>query len=207
MCSPKVEGAAASGWHLHQSLVDGKSGKNLFMPKKQGELTPLASNWIAGLLSHAAECCLLTTPTINGYNRYQQFLMAPDRIQWGVDNRGAMIRGLMQPGDKASRLENRVAETAANPYYFFASQIFSGLAGIEGGMIAPSPVETPYNSEGEVLPKSMIEAVEAFENGTLLKAQISAKFIDYLSQIKRAEWLRYSAADSDWEQKEYFDLF
>jgi len=207
MCQPKIDGAAASGWHLHQSLVDRSSGENVFMPKKKGELTPIADNWIAGLLKFAAESCLLTTPTINGYKRYQQFRMAPDRIQWGVDNRGSMIRGLMLPGDKASRIENRVAETAANPYFFFASQIYCGLAGIEGDLKAPPPVETPYNSDSDILPKSLIEAIVAFEQSELFHKEIGPNFVDYLSHIKRAEWDRYLMTVSQWEQKEYFDLF
>ena len=58
-------------------------------------LSPTASSWIAGLLEHAAESCLLSTPTVNGYKRYQPFLLAPDRVQWARDNKGAMIRALM----------------------------------------------------------------------------------------------------------------
>ena len=38
MCRPKLKGDIASGWHLHQSLVDAASGDNLFMPEGAGEL-------------------------------------------------------------------------------------------------------------------------------------------------------------------------
>jgi glutamine synthetase len=69
-----------------------------------------------------------------------------------------MIRGLMAPGDPASRIENRVAETTANPYYFFASQILGGLDGIERGLRAPDPVETPYDSAAPRLPDSLLAA-------------------------------------------------
>jgi glutamine synthetase len=207
MCRPKVENGAASGWHLHQSLVDPASGDNLLVPEQPGSLTPLASQWIAGLLAHAAESCLLTTPTVNGYKRYQPYQLAPDRIQWGLDNRGAMIRGLMQPGDPASRIENRVAETTANPYYFFASQIVSGLGGIEASLDAPPAVETPYAGDAASLPKSMIAAVEAFEQSALFRAHLGDDFVDYLVRIKRAEWERYLMTVSEWEQAEYFSLY
>ncbi|MEE9314650.1 MAG: glutamine synthetase family protein [Rhizobiaceae bacterium] len=207
MCRPRVEKAASNGWHLHQSILDAKSGKNLFMPNKAGELTPLANNWIAGLLKYAKESCLLTTPTVNGYKRYQQFQMAPDRIQWGIDNRGSMVRGLMKPKDEASRIENRVADTTANPYYFFASQILAGLAGVEGDLKAPPPVETPYDGGQEALPKSLIEAVDAFEKSKLFRRELGDDFVDYLTHIKRAEWERYLMTVSEWEQQEYFHLF
>ena len=130
MCRPKVAHAAASGWHLHQSIIDLETGKNMFTPESD-DLTDFAKGLIAGLLAHAAETCLLTTPTVNGYKRYQPFQLAPDRIQCGHDNKGAMLRALMRPGDQAARIENRVAEPAANPYFFFASQILGGLSGIE----------------------------------------------------------------------------
>lgn len=207
MCRPKVENGVASGWHLHQSLVGRDSGENLFMSQTTDGPTQIAGQWIAGLLTHARESCILTTPTVNGYKRYQPFQLAPDRIQWGEDNRGAMIRALMKPGDPASRIENRVAETAANPYYFFTSQIVSGLAGIRSSMTPPAPVETPYSSDATALPKSMIAAVEAFEKSTLYRTELGDEFVNYLTCIKRAEWDRYLMTVSEWEQAEYFSLY
>jgi glutamine synthetase len=207
MCRPKIENGAASGWHLHQSLVDARTGENLMMPDAEGALTPRAGQWIAGLLEHAAASCLLTTPTVNGYKRYQPFQLAPDRIQWGRDNRGAMIRGLMNPGDTASRVENRVAETTANPYYFFASQILSGLDGIARNLQAPAAVETPYDSDAQSLPKSLVAAIERFEESALYRSELGDEFVDYLVHIKRAEWDRYLMTVSEWEQNEYFSLY
>jgi glutamine synthetase len=207
MCRPRVDNAIASGWHLHQSLVDAKSGANLFMPGDDGALTRDADGWIAGLLAHAEESCVLTTPTINGYKRYQPFQLAPDRIQWGRDNKGAMIRGLMNPGDRASRVENRVAEPTANPYLFFASQILSGLDGIERGQKAPAPVEDPYSSGAKALPKNLAAAIEFFAASDFYKQKFGADFVRYLTHIKRAEWERYLSTVSEWEQREYFSLY
>lgn len=206
MCRPKVEHSASSGWHLHQSLCDA-SGVNLFIPPAPGELSKHAGHWIAGLLAHASESCLLTTPTVNGYKRYQPFQLAPDRIEWGYDNRGAMVRALMAPGDKASRVENRVAEPAANPYFYFASQILSGLSGLKQELTAPEPVENPYDNDAHALPPSLIAAIEAFETGTLFRDTLGPDFADYMSVLKRAEWKRYLSIVTEWEQQEYFGIF
>ena len=206
MCRPKIEGGASAGWHLHQSLTNLSDGRNLFMPADGHDITPEASGWIAGLLAHAEESCLLTTPTVNGYKRYQPFQMAPDRIQWGRDNRGAMVRALMVAGDRASRIENRVAEPGANPYYVFASQIISGLAGIAGNLTPPPPSDTPYAADVRALPRSMGAALSAFEASALYRDAIGPEFVTYLSTLKRAEWARYAATVSDWEQREYFGL-
>lgn len=206
MCRPKVANSASSGWHLHQSLTDA-DGENVFIPTAPDQPTPEANAWIAGLLAHASESCLLTTPTVNGYKRYQPFQLAPDRIEWGYDNRGAMVRALMTPGDGASRVENRVAEPAANPYFYFASQILSGVSGLEQGLTAPAPVESPYNNDAQMLPPSLIAAIEAFEEGGLYRASLGDDFADFMSTLKRAEWKRYLGVVTEWEQHEYFGIF
>lgn len=207
MCRPKVENGASSGWHLHQSLVDSRTGQNLFEPERGQDPTLLAKRWIAGLLNHATEACLLTTPTVNGYKRYQPYQLAPDRIQWGHDNRGAMIRALTNAKDAASRIENRVADTTANPYYFMASQIICGLAGIEAELVVPDPVETAYDGEAVRLPESLMSAVHAFKDSALFRAEFGDEFVDYLVKIKGAEWDRYLNTVSQWEQDEYFSLY
>jgi len=206
MCRPRIDNAVASGWHIHQSLSHRKTGPNLFIP--QGDrLSPHAHGWVAGLLAHAAESCLLTTPTITGYKRYQPYQLAPDRIQWGRDNRGAMLRALMAPGDAASRIENRVPETAANPYYAIASQIVSGMDGLKRRLVAPAPVEAPYASDARRLPVNLAEAIAAFDGSTLYRAELGDAFVDYLCALKRAEWNRYLGHLSEWEQAEYFSVF
>lgn len=207
MCRPNLENAAACGWHLHQSISDLETGENLMMPNNDGSLSKTASGWIAGLLAHAAESCLLTTPTVNGYKRYQPGQLAPDRIQWGRDNRGAMVRAIMTEGDTASRLENRVAETTANPYYFFASQIISGLDGVRRELTAPKAVEAPYDANVEALPGSLLSAVQHFDNSSFYREKLGDVFVDYLCRLKRAEWNRYHMTVTDWEQREYFGLY
>ena len=146
MARPRLENAASNGWHIHQSLADA-DGRNLFTPGADGALTPAANGWIAGLLRHAAASCIATTPTVNGYKRYTAYLLAPDRIGWAEDNRGAMLRTLLAPGDPASRVENRVPDSTANPYFALAFQILSGLDGLENGLVRataalPSPTMT-----------------------------------------------------------------
>ena len=96
MAKPRLDNAMANGWHVHQSLQDLATGRNLFMPETAGMLSPPASAWMAGLLKYASETSLLIAPTVNSYKRYLPFQLAPSRIGWGEDNRGAMLRALMQ---------------------------------------------------------------------------------------------------------------
>ena len=207
MAKPRLENAMANGWHLHQSLVERSSGRNLFQPAEDGNLSAQASGWIAGLLQHAAECSLMIAPTVNSYKRYQPYQLAPDRIQWGQDNRGAMLRALMQPQDAASRIENRAPDSSANPYYAIASQILAGSAGMAAGLAAPAPTHSPYDAGAARLPRSLGQALEGFAGSDLFAATLGAEFVSYLSQLKRFEWERYLNTVSEWEQAEYFNLF
>jgi glutamine synthetase len=207
MAKPRLANIGACGWHIHQSLTESATGRNLLMPDRVGELTPQASGWIAGLLDHAAASSLLIAPTVNSYKRYQPYQLAPNRIQWGWDNRGAMVRALMMPGDKASRIENRAPDTTANPYYAIAAQLIAGLDGIARNSTAPAPTLTPYDGDAMHLPTSLVEAIDAFDGSELFRKALGDEAVEYLLKIKRFEWDRYLSAVSEWEQSEYFNLF
>ena len=208
MCRPHIPNTFASGWHLHQSLVDLKTGKNQMLPDNEDEaLSELGQGYLSGLLKHAAASCLMAAPTINAYKRYRPHTLAPDRIQWGRDNKGAMLRVLGGFNDPATRIENRVGEPAANPYLYLASQILSGLDGIDNKCSLPPPVEEPYNSDAERLPRSLYQALLAFQDSDFYRNALGEEFVNYLVTIKQAEIDRFMGEVTDWEQKEYFEMF
>ena len=207
MCRPAFPNAMSSGWHLHQSLADAQ-GRNLFAPEKPGELlSPLGRHYLAGLVAGAAEAVAFSTPTINGYKRYRANSLAPDRIVWASDNRGAMLRVVGAGNPAAARIENRIGEPAANPYLYLASQLATGLAGVAAGKEPPPPVDAPYEVAAAMLPTSLGAALDALAAGNILRAAFGGEFIDYYSMIKHAELRRYEAHVTDWEMREYFDVF
>ena len=207
MAKPNLPNAAANGWHIHQSLIDNQTGHALFRPEGQHQIPDKAGGWIAGLLRHASASCLLTNPTVNSYKRFAPFQLAPNTVQWGRDNRGAMIRALMDADDPASRIENRVADSTANPHFAFASQILAGLDGLARGDTPPPASETPYADSAERLPTSLAAAIDAFDASPLYRATLGDAFVDYMVTLKRAEWDRYLMTVSEWEHQEYFGLF
>lgn len=208
MCRPHLPNLFSSGWHLHQSLVDRETGANAFMPAPgDGPLSPTGMAFVAGLLRHARAASVFTTPTVNGYKRFQPMSLAPDRAAWSEDNRGAMIRTLAAPGDPASRIENRVGEPAANPYLYVASQIHSGLDGLSAGKPAGAGTDTPYEAEAEKLPASLMEAVSALRESAMFREAMGDRFVDYAVAVKEAEISRFLSTVTDWEHREYFWLF
>jgi glutamine synthetase len=208
MCRPKLPNVFASGWHLHQSLAARSSGENAFMAKEDGAtLSTFGRHYLGGLLAHARASAVFTTPTINGYKRYRSYSLAPDRAIWGKDNRGVMIRVLGGANDPATRLENRIGEPAANPYLYMASQILSGLDGVDRALDPGASADTPYETKAEALPKSLREAVFALNDDPFFREALGAGFVDYYVRIKNAEIERFQAEVSDWEHREYFEMF
>ena len=208
MCRPKLPNVVASGWHLHQSVVSRSSGENAFMATDGGEpLSAFGRGYLGGLLQHARAAAVFTTPTINGYKRYRSYSLAPDRAIWGRDNRGVMIRVLGGVNDPATRLENRIGEPAANPYLYMTSQILAGLDGVDRGLDPGPSADTPYETKAALLPKSLQEAVSALKDDPFFRAALGAEFVDYYVHIKNAEIERFQAEVSDWEQREYFEMF
>jgi glutamine synthetase len=208
MCRPKLPNLFASGWHLHQSIVSRTGGQNAFMAKDDGELlSGFGRGYLAGLLQHARASAVFTTPTINGYKRYRSYSLAPDRAIWGRDNRGVMIRVLGAAGDPATRLENRIGEPAANPYLYMASQILSGLDGVDRALDPGPSADTPYEAQAALLPKTLREAVFALKDDPFFRNALGAEFVDYYVHIKNAEIERFQTEVSEWEQREYFEMF
>jgi glutamine synthetase len=213
MCRPALPNMMSSGWHLHQSLVETRSRRNAFAFDHRDVLSTVGKYYLGGLLSHARAAAAFTTPTINGYKRYRPYSLAPDRAIWARDNRGAMVRVLGQPGDAATRLENRVGEPAANPYLYVASQIYSGLDGIARRLDPGPSADTPYDTVAALLPKNLGEALTALRADETFRAGFGAAFVDYYTHIKAAELERFQkesreqAEPTPWEQKEYLDLF
>jgi glutamine synthetase len=204
MCRPKLPNVMSSGWHLHQSLS--RNGLNAFTSERE-DLSEVGKQYLAGLLAHARAATAFATPTINGYKRYRPYSLAPDRVIWGKENRGALLRVIGAPRDPETRIENRIGEPAANPYLYFASQIYSGLDGIERRMQLPRSADTPYEARADMLPRTLEEALAHLKASKTLRDGFGSGFVDYFCRIKEAEIARFNLEVSDWEHREYFDLF
>jgi glutamine synthetase len=210
MCRPQLTDSKSSGWHLHQCLLaaGAEAGRNAFVPADgQDPISPVGARFIAGQLAHARAACAFANPTINGYKRFQPYSMAPDRIAWARDNRGAMIRLVGSAEDGNTHIENRVGESAANPYLYMASQLHAGLEGIENELVLGPSADDPYCFPCDPLPTSLARAVDALEQDEVLGRAMGARFVDYYVALKRAEIARFERAVTDWEHREYFDLF
>jgi glutamine synthetase len=207
MAKPALPNVYSSGWHLHQSLFDATTGNNAF-----AEAGALMSNtglhFVGGLLEHARATTAFSNPTITGYKRLNANPLAPNRVVWSYDNKGAMCRLVGGMGDPATHIENRSGDLAANPYLYMGSQIIAGLDGIANQIDPGSPLPDPYaQTQRPPLPSSLNEAVDALSASTMFREALGNEFIDHYVSVRRHEIGRFQSYVTDWEHREYFETF
>jgi glutamine synthetase len=118
-----------------------------------------------------------------------------------------MIRLVGSAEDGSTHLENRIGESAAHPYLYMASQLHCGLAGIDAELPLGPSADDPYTADAKRLPANLSEAIDALEADEVLIQALGAQFVSYYAALKRTEIARFQPTVTDWEQREYFDLY
>jgi glutamine synthetase len=193
-----------SGFHLHLSLVDGE-GQNVFGdPQGPQGLSKAGRAAIAGVLEHAPALAALLNPTVNSYKRFGPDTLAPWLIDWGLDNRSAMVRIPPERG-QASRMEVRLGDATANPYLAMAAVGAAVYLGIQDRADPPAPLEGyGYDpSTAAMLPQRLDAALDALERDTALTEVLGEYFVTSFVAYKRHEIERFHRAVTDWEFREY----
>jgi glutamine synthetase len=208
-------GEYGAGLHTHINLRDEEKNSNLFSNSDSSKnLSPLAKNFLAGILKHAKALAGLTNPSVNSYKRLVPGWEAPVYISWANYNRSTLIR--IPPGNpKAARLEYRPTDGSCNFYLAYAGLISAGMDGIQNESSPPDPVEeniydmTPQEriSRGiTMLPGNLGEAIHEFEKDTYFKEALGQNFVQKYVEIKKEEWKKFSVYVHEWERKMYLDV-
>ena len=213
-----------NGAHFNMSLAALGTGENLFKAKV-GEadkfglgLSPLGYQFIAGILRHGRALCAAFAPTVNSYKRLIRkgamgyYSWAPVFNSFGTNNRTNSVRVPMGGG----RCESRNADSACNPYLAGALALAAGLEGIREGLDPGVPqsenlyefTDAQLTERGvQPLPKTLAEAVDAFEEDPWVEKVLGRALRDEFVQYKRAEWEEYHLSISQWEIDRYARLF
>ncbi|WP_149823788.1 glutamine synthetase family protein [Streptomyces tailanensis] len=196
--------AGGSGFHLHLSCEDAE-GRNLFDDASGPYgLSSTARHAVAGVVAHAPALAALLNPTINSYKRFGPDTLAPWLIDWGLDNRSAMVRIPPERGSGA-RLELRLGDASANPYLAVAGTAATALLGVLAGEEPPAPLKGyGYDtSRSALLPTTLTEALDALEADTALAEVLGKDFVSSFLSYKRNEVERFRRHVTDWEFTEY----
>jgi glutamine synthetase len=193
-----------SGFHVHVSLAD-SSGENAFGdPGGPDGLSAAGRHAIGGVLAHARALSALLNPTINSYKRFGPDTLAPWLIDWGLDNRSAMVRIPPERG-AAARMEVRLGDATANPYLAMAAVGAAVCLGLSGKVEPPAKLEGyGYDpSRAEVLPQRLADALDALEADRELAEVLGEYFVTSFLAYKRNEIERFERFVTDWEFREY----
>lgn len=195
------------GGHIHQSLWDEEGGKNLFNYGND-KMNPLLEQYLAGQLYCLPYILPMYAPTVNSYKRFVSGSWASTSVSWGIDNRTTALRVITSHAE-ATRLENRVPGSDANPYLAMAAALASGLYGIENKLTLDIP-ETRGNeydkSESRMLPKTLSKAVEKMKSSGLAAELFGETFAEHFAYTRQWEWDQFSKQVTDWELKRYFEI-
>ena len=214
-----IMGKAGSGMHVHQSLFEINSNKNLFHDDKDNyNLSKVAKSFIAGQIKHIKAMSAILCPTVNSYKRLVSGYEAPVYITWAAANRSALIRKPRWFKDKktSARIELRNPDPSCNPYLAFAVMLRAGLDGIEKNLTPPEPVEENiYSLDDEslakknidVLPGSLGEALNELKEDKLMKDVLGNHLFERYIDVKTKEWHNFNQQVTPWEIDTYLDIF
>ena len=201
--------AVGSGLHLNMSLAN-SAGDNMFAEPAEPEgISPLARQFMAGLLHHHEALAAFAAPTVNSYKRLSPGMLSGYWANWGLDNRICTVRVPGQRGP-TTRVEHRMADGTASPHLLSAALFAAGLHGVEEAMELPAPHQGDADAEPNTdrhTPHTLSAALDALEADAGLRGYLEPDLVEVYVGLKRDEWQRWEQAVTDWEQSEYSRVY
>ncbi|MEO9340062.1 glutamine synthetase family protein [Mesorhizobium sp. SB112] len=194
-----IQGQPGSAMHVHQSIINKKTGKNIFSSEDGGE-TEAFAHFIGGMQRHVPNALVMLAPYVNSYRRLTQSASAPVNNKWGYDNRTVAFR-VPRSDPAARRVENRIPSSDANPYLALAASLACGLIGMEKRIVPDAPMVKTANADEIDLPRGLLEAVDLFEGDEALRDALGGSFVATYAAIKRAEFETFMEVISPWERE------
>ena len=199
------EEVGGSSCHIHNSLFDKKTKKNVFYNSKDKyRMSNIFKSYVAGQIKFLSDISIFLAPNINSYKRFQDGSFAPTKSVWGIDNRTAGFR--LAGHGSSIRIECRVPGADVNPYLSFAVLVAAGLYGIENKLKLEEPYSgNIYEKKVREIPKTLSEAIKIAKTSKLLKNIFEADVLEHY--IHAAEWEQkeYDSSVNDWQLRRYFE--
>ncbi len=202
-----------NGCHCHVSLWNKAGKKNLFHdPDGDLGLSPLAYNFLGGILHSADALCAIFNPAVNSYKRINGAVTrsgatwSPNAISYTGNNRTHLVRI-----PDSDRFELRLMDGAANPYLLQAGVLAAGLDGVAGKRDPGKRLDINMYTDGQRLrrlrrlPDNLLDAVRLLNKSKVVRAALGDAFVTSFVKLKYDEWARYMAVLSDWEVQNTLD--
>ncbi|GGF68152.1 glutamine synthetase [Paracoccus acridae] len=195
-----IEGEPGSAMHIHHSVVDLATGRNIFSDHKGGE-TPEFLHFIAGMQKHLPAAVALLAPYVNSYRRYVPDFAAPINLEWGRDNRTTGLRVPIS-SPEARRVENRLAGMDCNPYLGIAASLACGYLGlVEAENPRGECLGDAYMSSQDELPYNLGDALDIMSEDAPMRGVLGEDFTAVYESVKRNEYKEFLQVISPWERE------
>lgn len=188
-----------SAMHIHQSLTELGTGKNLFSTSN-GKDSTLFRSYIGGLVRLLPQITPLFAPNVNSFRRMRPDSDAPINVQWGSDNRSCGLRVPISD-NKNRRVENRLPGADSNPYLAIAASLICGYIGIVERMQPPKSIVGSAYNRARTLPRTLEAALDRFSHCRPVKQLLGEDFFEVFYAIKEAELFNYQSVISSWERE------
>ncbi len=188
-----------SAMHIHQSIIDVKTGKNLFNGDDD-EPTDMFEHFLAGQQKYIPAAITLFAPYVNSFRRFVADGAAPINLEWGADNRTTGLR-IPISSPEGRRVENRVVGMDCNPYLALAASLACGYLGLVEEMRPRRAVKGYAHDKKRAIPRSLLEGVELFNKAPELKEILGERFCEMYLAIKRYEAEDFLRVISPWERE------
>jgi glutamine synthetase len=185
--------------HIHQSIVDKKTGKNIFS-NADGTPSQLFFAHIGGLQKYLPAAMALFAPNVNSYRRITRAALAPINVQWGYDNRTCGLR-VPVSGPENRRVENRVGGADANPYLAIAASLACGYLGMVENLQPSEPISGSAHDLPFALPRALDSALRRLSESEALIRVLGEPFVAAFSIVKNAEYEVFLQVISSWERE------
>ena len=190
-----------SAMHIHQSILDIKSGQNIFSDSS-GNASERFMHYIGGCQKYLPQCLPLMAPYVNSYRRFEISTnsSAPTNTAWGYDNRATGLR-VPNSGPQDRRLENRVVGVDCNPYLAIAVSLACGYLGMLNRIDPGEPAAGEVENDDYAIPATLDEALTRFEEAVPVHELLGAEFCMVYAEVKREEMRLFHREISPWERE------
>ena len=183
-----------------------KDGKNIFEDKNEKHgLSKEAYYFMAGVIKHIKGMTFINNSIVNSYKRLVPGYNAPVNISWSRKNRTPLLR--ITNSEKMGPIVSlRSPDGACNPYLVLAGCLAAGLEGIEKEEKPPVSLDdAKSDTEFEILPRTLNEAILEFEKDDFLKGVYGEELSGILLEKKKEEWDMFCEQVTAWEVEKYLD--
>lgn len=198
---------AGNGCHLHLSMYNTETGKNLFPARPKADtfsqpestefqleeanvaedISATGQSFVEGILQHLPGLMALTLSTVNSMRRVGPGCWTGSSVNWSYDDKESPLRVVSSESFPCDHVELKLNDHQANLYLALTAVLSSGLKGISENLRLRPNRYYQDDKLNSPLPESLEESLNALEKDDFLRHALPSSFLQGFMAIGRAE--------------------